>query len=116
MKLTTSLTGVALGCAALLVGMSAAIAGDVAGTYTRPNGKTATVSMCEAGGLHAVAANGTVMFKCAKKFGNVWKDGGMKHPEFPGTFNGTITPTATGLDVQGCFGIVCPSESWTKEK
>jgi hypothetical protein len=116
MKLTTSLTGVALGCAALLVGMSAAFAGDVAGTYTRPNGKTATVSMCEDGGLHAVAANGTVMFKCAKKVGNVWKDDGMKHPEFPGTFKGTITPTATGLNVEGCFGFVCPSESWTNKK
>ena len=77
MKLTTSRTGVALGCAALLVGMSAASAGDVAGTYTRPNGKTATVSMCEDGGLHAVAADGTVMFKCANNVGNVWNVGGM---------------------------------------
>lgn len=107
---------VALGCAALLLGMSTAFADDVAGTYTRPNGKTATVSMCEDGGVHAVAANGTVMFKCAKKVGDVWKDEGMKHPEFPGTFNGTITPTATGLNVKGCFGFVCPGESWTKKK
>jgi hypothetical protein len=116
MKLTTSLTGVALACATLLIGTSAALAaGDVAGSYVRPNGKTATVSMCGGGGLHAVAANGTVMFKCAHKAGGVWKDDSMKHPEFPGTFTGTITPTASGLSVQGCFGFICPSEAWTKK-
>ena len=87
----------------------------VAGTYKRPNGKTAKVSMCAGGGLRAVAANGTVMFKCAKKVGKVWKSGHMKHPEFPGTFNGTIRKTKSGLNVQGCFGFICPSENWKKK-
>ena len=87
----------------------------VAGTYKRPNGKLAKVSMCAGGGLRAVAANGVVMFKCAKKVGRVWKSGHMKHPEFPGTFNGTIAKTRTGLNVKGCFGFICPSENWKKK-
>lgn len=87
---------------------------DVAGKYTRPNGKSATVSNC-AGGIRAVADNGTVMFACAKKVGSAWKSSNMKHPEFPGTFNGTITQGGGGLDVEGCFGPICPSEHWTKK-
>ncbi len=92
---------------------TSAMAG-VAGKYKRPNGKMATVSNC-AGGLRAVAANGTVMFRCAKKSGSAWKSKTMKHPEFPGTFNGTIRKTAKGLNVEGCFGFICPGENWVKQ-
>ncbi len=94
--------------------VTSAMAAGVAGKYKRPNGKMATVTMCGSG-IRAVAANGTVMFKCAKKKGNAWKSGNMKHPEFPGTFNGTVVRTKTGLNVQGCFGPICPSENWTKQ-
>ena len=101
--------------AAVTAFVSTTAMAGVAGKYKRPNGKGATVSMCAGGGLRAVAANGTVMFRCAKKAGKgVWKDSGMKHPEFPGTFKGTIRQTGSGLNVQGCFGFICPSEGWKK--
>lgn len=94
--------------------VATAQAAGVAGKYKRPNGKTATVSNC-AGGIRAVADNGTVMFACAKKKGGAWKSSTMKHPEFPGTFDGTVTKVKGGLNVQGCFGFICPSEKWTKQ-
>jgi hypothetical protein len=107
--------GTIITAAALTAFVSTTAMAGVAGTYKRPNGKTAKVTMCGGGGLRAVASNGTVMFKCARKAGKgVWKNNSMKHPEFPGTFNGTIRKTGSGLNVQGCFGPICPSENWTK--
>jgi len=110
------LLGSAIAITAVTAFVSTTAMAGVAGKYKRPNGKSATVSTCAGGGLRAVAANGTVMFKCAKKAGKgVWKNSYMKHPEFPGTFNGTIRQTKSGLSVTGCFGPICPSEAWTKK-
>ncbi len=107
--------GTAITTAAVTAILSTTVMAGVAGNYVRPNGKSAKVSMCAGGGLRAVAANGTVMFRCAKKVGKVWKSGSMKHPEFPGTFNGTIRKTKSGLNVEGCFGPICPAENWKKK-
>jgi hypothetical protein len=107
--------GTLITAAAVTAFVSTTAMAGVAGNYKRPNGKGAKVSMCSGGGLRAVAANGTVMFKCAKKSGGAWKSGTMKHPEFPGTFNGTIRRTKKGLNVEGCFGPICPAENWTKK-
>ncbi len=106
--------GTFIAAAAVTAFVSTTAMAGVAGKYKRPNGKGATVSMCAGGGLRAVAANGTVMFRCAKKSGSKWKSKTMKHPEFPGTFNGTIVRTKKGLNVEGCFGFICPAENWTK--
>lgn len=107
--------GTIITAAAVTAFVSTTAMAGVAGKYKRPNGKGATVSMCAGGGLRAVASNGTVMFRCAKKVGRVWKSSSMKHPEFPGTFNGTISKTRAGLNVQGCFGPICPAENWKKK-
>jgi len=106
--------GTFITAAAVTAFVSTTAMAGVAGKYKRPNGKGATVSNCS-GGLRAVASNGTVMFGCAKKSGSVWKSKTMKHPEFPGTFDGTIRRTKKGLNVQGCFGFICPAENWTKQ-
>ncbi len=106
--------GTIITAAAVAAFVSTTAMAGVAGKYKRPNGKSATVSMCAGGGLRAVAANGTVMFRCAKKVGRVWKSSTMKHPEFPGTFDGTISKTKAGLYVKGCFGFICPGEGWKK--
>ena len=106
--------GALITAAAVTAFVSTSAMAGVAGKYKRPNGKMATVSNC-GGGVKAVAANGTVMFRCAKKSGSSWKSNSMKHPEFPGTFVGTIRRTKSGLNVQGCFGPFCPSENWTKQ-
>lgn len=47
-----------------------------------------------------------------------WKGGKMKHPDMPGfmRFNGTVTFTATGLNIKGCALGMCDSEAWTKQK
>ncbi len=107
-----------LGTAIAVTTVSAFVAttamAGVAGNYKRPKGKTAKVSMCAGGGLKA-SSNGTTMFGCAKKVGNAWKSNSMKHPEMPGTFKGTIRKNSGGLNVQGCFGFICPSENWTKK-
>lgn len=104
---------VSVAAAAIAMFAATAVKADVAGKYKRPNGKLATVTKC-GGGIRAVASNGTVMFRCAKKRGSTWKSNNMKHPEFPGTFKGTIRKTGSGLNVQGCFGFICPSENWKK--
>ncbi len=110
------ITGTLITTAALTAFISTTAMAGVAGSYKRPNGKGAKVTMCAKGGLRAVAANGTVMFRCARKVkAGVWKDSHMKHPEFPGTFTGTIRKTGSGLNVQGCFGFICPSENWKKK-
>lgn len=110
----TKVLGTLLTTAAVTAFITTSAMAGVAGKYKRPNGKMATISNCS-GGIRAVAANGTVMFKCAKKSGSAWKSKYMKHPEFPGTFNGTVKRTKSGVNVEGCFGPICPAENWVKQ-
>ena len=107
--------GTLIAATAVAAFVSTSAMAGVTGKYKRPNGKTAVVKTCP-GGIKASSA-GTTMF-CAKKSGSKWKSNHMKHPEFPGTYYGTVTRTKSGLRVQGCITATfgCMGENWTKIK
>lgn len=121
MKLTTSLKGVALVCATLLLGTGGALAAGPDGNWKRPNGSIAKVWSCGGGLCGKVVSgggSGTTMFNGIKKVsGNKWK-GNMKHPSMPSfmTFNGTVTLSGDAMHVQGCAmgDSMCDAEDWSR--
>jgi uncharacterized protein (DUF2147 family) len=97
-----------------------ALAAPPDGAYARPNGTTAKVWTC-GGKLCAkvVEKNFDMFLSGITPAGEgKWK-GDMKHPDMPGfmTFNGTVSQTAKGLNVQGCAvgQSMCDSEDWTRK-
>ena len=99
-----------------------AMAQDISGTYSRPNGDTAVVSM-QGGKLFCkITAGKRVGFEMCHGMTetgpDVWQGAAMKHPSMPGfmTFNGTVSPTKTGLRIKGCAmgQAMCDAESWIR--
>lgn len=88
-----------------------------AGSYKRPNGKTAKVWMC--GGKLCASSGGTNMFLggLRKSGKNRWS-GKMKHPEMPSfmTFNGSAKLSGKKMIVRGCMvgQSGCKAETWRK--
>lgn len=46
-----------------------------------------------------------------------WRGKNMRHPDMPSfmKFNGTVTFTTAGLNIQGCALGICDAENWTKK-
>lgn len=44
-----------------------------------------------------------------------YKGPNMKHPTMPGTFKGTVDFKQGELEITGCWGRICPSETWKKK-
>ncbi|MCI4678678.1 hypothetical protein K9U39_05450 [Rhodoblastus acidophilus] len=111
---------VAIAFTAGMIGQAAA--GDVAGSYARPNGDKVKVSVV-GGKLYCKIVSGRqagfeMCHGMSHVGGSIWKGSDMKHPSMPGmmTFNGTVTVSGGGLTIKGCAvgESMCDSESWKR--
>jgi len=52
-----------------------------------------------------------------KREDGTWRGKKMKHPDMPGfmKFNGTVTFTQAGLNIEGCAIGICDDEDWVKK-
>jgi len=116
-----AMVAVAFGLVLLAIA-DAALAVEAAGSYKRPNGDEAKVSV-SGGKLYckiiAGKQAGFEMCHGMEKTGaDTWQGANMKHPSMPGvmTFNGTVTVSSAGLSIKGCAigQSMCDSENWTR--
>ncbi len=112
---------------ALIVAASMALAVPAAaaglnGTYKRPNGETAQVTV-DNGKLYCKivygAAEGFEMCNgLMPATGDSWQGKTMKHPEMPDfmTFTGTVTTNDSGIAIKGCAvgQSMCDIEKWVR--
>ena len=120
------LTCVVLPAAALLIGATAAWAGDATGTWIRPSTGT-TVKFYNCGsnlcakivGVKNKAKQGevgTVIMSGAKKVSENQWEGDLLNTEDGQTYSGKVTLSGGGLTLKGCVlgGLVCKGETWSR--